>query len=68
MNLAARLRRLEQGQDTGVPEACVVHEDGTVTVYLYATGERLPLDEYQRRWPDHPVLKCYLSWRLPEAV
>ncbi len=28
---------------------------------LFATGERLPLAEYARRWPHHPTLKAYLG-------
>ncbi|CAA9557616.1 MAG: hypothetical protein AVDCRST_MAG88-1234, partial [uncultured Thermomicrobiales bacterium] len=30
--------------------------------------ERLPLEEYRRRWPEHPALKAYITWRLLEAV
>ncbi len=68
MGLDRRLKRLEEARITDAPDACVVYEDGMATVFIYATGERLPLEEYRRRWPDHPVLKAYITWRLLEAV
>ncbi len=38
------------------------------TVHIYATGERLPLAEYARRYPQHPPLKAYGNWIPIEAV
>ncbi len=68
MGLEARVRRLEAGRETAAPEACVVYADGVAIVHIYATGERLPLGEYARRWSQHPSLKEYGNWTLIEAV
>jgi hypothetical protein len=40
----------------------MVYAGGVSTAYLWQTGARLPLAEYDRRWPHHPTLKCYLDW------
>ncbi len=68
MGLDRRLRRLEAARATAAPEVCVVRTDGTATIYIWDTGKRMPLEEYARRWPNHPILKCYLGWWLIEAV
>ncbi len=68
MGLGRRLARLEAARETAAPAACVVYAGGVAIVHIYATGERLPLEEYVRRWPQHPPLKAYGNWMLVEAV
>ena len=70
MTLRRRVERLEVGASFGVaPQACAVYEaDEPPMAYLCATGERLPLEEYDRRWPGHPTLKAYLGWWIIEAI
>ena len=67
MTWLRRLERLEQGH-TAAPAGCVVYVDGAATVVLRARGERLPLEEYQRRWPGHPTLKAYIEERMANAL
>ncbi len=63
--LNGRIRRLETREDSGAPHACAIYfPEGSgwePVAELYATGERLPLAEYARRWPRHPTLKAYLA-------
>ncbi len=65
MNLLRRVHQLEC-RSIPAPEACMVYVDGEYTVVIDATGERLPREEYARRYPHHPTLKCYLGWRMVE--
>ncbi len=64
-SLNGRVRRLEAREDTGAPHACAiwypVAGGWRAEVEIYATGGRLPLAEYERRWPQHPTLKAYLA-------
>ncbi len=65
MNLIGRVQRLEGRQETGAPAAHAVWypvEGGyRVEVRINATDERMPLAEYEARWPHHPTLKAYLG-------
>lgn len=64
-NLARRVLRLETRENRDAPSACIIyHPRGAgwwAEVEVYATRERMPLAEYERRWPRHPVLKAYLA-------
>lgn len=68
MSLRQRLAALEAARATDAPEAAAVYTDEGVIVYIYATGERLSPEEFRRRWPNHPTLKAYVTWRLLRAV
>jgi len=64
-----RVRRLEAGAGFGVaPAACWIFTGAESFVCLTATKERLPKDEYARRWPHAPVLKCYTDARMVDAL
>ncbi|MDP9375043.1 MAG: hypothetical protein M3Q65_21865 [Chloroflexota bacterium] len=64
-SLNGRVRRLETREDTGAPHACAIYfPEGSgrePVAELYATGARLSLAEYARRWPRHPTLKVYFG-------
>ncbi len=68
MTLARRVRQLERVGHGHAPAACLVYAAGSATAYLSATGERLPLAEYDRRWPGHPVLKAYGDPRMVDPL
>ena len=69
MTLRQRLTKLEAGAGFGLaPPAVAIFADGKATAYLEATGERLPLAEYDARWPGHPILKAYTDWRMVDAL
>ena len=70
MTLRHRVTKLELGAGFGLaPPACAVYEEGEPPMaYLWATEERLPLDEYDRRWPGHPTLKAYLGWFVIDGL
>ena len=69
-DLRGRVRRLEARQDTGAPDACAVRyppeAGGRVEVYINGTGERMPLAEYEARWPHHRPLKYYGDPRMAQ--
>jgi hypothetical protein len=57
--------KLEAGAGFGVaPAACWIYTGDRSFVHIYATKEQLPKDEYDRRWPNHPTLKCYTDARM----
>ena len=56
---------MEAGANFGAaPGAVWVYEEGFSQVYLWATQEWLPKEEYNRRWPHHPTLKVYTDRRM----
>jgi len=64
MTLGQRVRQLERAGHGHAPAACLVYVESVATVYIWATAERMPLAEYDRRWPRHTPLKCYLDWAI----
>ena len=69
MSMRHRVARLEVGAGFGLaPPAIAIFADGQATAYIAAIGERLPLAEYDARWPGHPTLKAYTDWRMVDAL
>jgi hypothetical protein len=69
MTLGRRVAKLEAGAGFGrAPAACWIHTGAESFVYLSATEERIPKVEFDRRWPNAPVLKAYGDARMVNAL
>ncbi len=67
--LVGRVKKLEAGAGFGAaPDACWVDEPDFSMVYLSGTGEWMPPEEYERRWPGHPPLKAYGDRRMIDPL
>lgn len=69
MSVRHRVAKLEARMGFGLaPPAIAVFADGAAAAYIQATGERMPLAEYDAHWPGHPILKAYTDWRMVDAL
>ena len=69
MSILRRIEQLEERGQSRAPDASLVyHQDGRIEAVIHATGERLPREEYARRWPGRTALKAYLADEHGECV
>ena len=69
MSFLRRIERLEERGQSRAPDASLVYyRDGRAEAVIHATGERMPREEYTRRWPGRGTLKAYLADERGETV
>ena len=70
MSIERRIVRLEEQrqQEHIAPAAHLVYYGDVAEAVIEATGERLPYDEFARRYPRHGTLKAYLADEAGECV
>ena len=63
MSIERRIIKLEERRQGAhaAPPAYLVYHDNAAEVVIEATGERLPYEEFARRYPRHGTLKAYFA-------
>ena len=63
MSIERRIVRLEERrqQAHAAPPAYLVYHGAVAEAVIEGTGERLPYEEFARRYPRHGTLKAYLA-------
>ena len=63
MGIERRIARLEERRQQAhpAPPAYLVYHGKVAEAVIEGTGERLPYEEFARRYPRHGTLKAYLA-------